>query len=386
MGWRVMNRCHDQTNKLLLVPTTATRAKTHWILDKKKSQGKVLTWTRAGKVMRWIPLPITTRISTFLRRADNRVSDVSPGLSPPPRKRKKLNPNLNVEEVGENHGCKCRLGNVCKHARLEAVDNGELPKGDLRLSEFPSTKKVRGKRDKWRREKLRHNAWAQRRCLGLPMDEPAHTHLDAKGKKKGSKRFSMVHWNPDYVRDYPKKSRSRRPNLIKESEARKYGMFTRWNPVSTKYDGTPKVMAIPNYLGPIHCEELPYERERQVARPSCWERSDPSPTNVMYRSPSSPTPTPSGTVESVGDDDFRTRRDLMSPDIFNGSHDGAKKKEFTGMRAEFTSAEWFESARGKANRRMHSWYGYFGGNMDWHSLMTLLVKVIVKIGSRDKCE
>ena len=182
----------------------------------------------------------------------------------------------------------------------------------------------------------------------------------------------MVHWHPDYVRDYPAKSRSNKAHLIEESEAKAFGMLTRWNTVSTKYDGTPKVMAIPNYLGPIRCQEQPYERERRVVRPSCWERSEPRPTNVTHRSPSPLPPTPSVTINRVGDDDPR------SPDIFNGSHDGAKKKEFTGMRAEFTSAEWFQSKRGKANRRMYSWYGYFGGNMDWHSLMTLLIKVSVR--------
>lgn len=189
----------------------------------------------------------------------------------------------------------------------------------------------------------------------------------------------MVHWHPGYVRDYPKKSCSSKAHLLEESEAKKYGMLTRWNTVSTKYDGEPKVMAIPNYLGPIRCEERPYERDRRVVRPSCWKRSAPSPTNVIHPSPSPLPPTPSVTVEPVGDNNCRTRNNLMSPDIFGGAYDGAKKKEFTGMRAEFTSAAWFNEARGKANRRLYSWYGYFGGNMDWHALMTLLVKVRVRV-------
>ena len=141
MGWRVMNRCHDPTNKLLLVPTTATRAKQHWILDKKQSQSKVLCWTRAGKVMKWVPLPMTTRRTTVLRRADNRVSDVSPGLSPPLRKRQKY--NHEGIRAGENHGCKCRLGDVCVKARLKAREEGELPMGEPRISQLPSTAPVR---------------------------------------------------------------------------------------------------------------------------------------------------------------------------------------------------------------------------------------------------
>ena len=67
--------------------------------------------------------------------------------------------------------------------------------------------------------------------------------------------------------------------------------------------------------------------------------------------------------------------DLFSPDIDNGILDGATAKEFTGMRAEFTSAQWFECSRGRRHRRFHAWYGYFGGNMTWRGLMHLLVKV-----------
>ena len=129
---------------------------------------------------------------------------------------------------------------------------------------------MRGKRDNQRRERLRGLAEAQRRCLGLPKDTPA-IKKDTKGARV---RFSAVHWHPDFVRDYPK-GIGRTPVLLEEAQARKYGMVTRWNQVSIKYDGTPKVLAIPNFLGSIHCRECPYERVRNVIpRPSCWENLD----------------------------------------------------------------------------------------------------------------
>ena len=60
--------------------------------------------------------------------------------------------------------------------------------------------------------------------------------------------YSVVHWHPDYVRAYTKGT-GRVPTLLEPSEADRYGMVTSWNKVSTDYDGTSKVLAIPNYLG-----------------------------------------------------------------------------------------------------------------------------------------
>ena len=54
-----------------------------------------------------------------------------------------------------------------------------------------------------------------------------------------------------------------------------------------------------------------------------------------------------------------THTRLLSTHMHNAQ--GAKSHEHTGMRAEFTSREWFECARGKNNRRLYSWYGYHGG-------------------------
>ena len=70
-----------------------------------------------------------------------------------------------------------------------------------------------------------------------------------------------------------------------------------------------------------------------------------------------------------------SRAEIYSPEISSGVMDGASAEEFTGMRAEFTSANWFDSVQGKANRRLHSWYGYYGGNMNWQGLMHLICKV-----------
>ena len=110
----------------------------------------------------------------------------------------------------------------------------------------------------------------------------------------GGLRYSAVHWHPDYARAHPK-GMGRKAVLLDEEEAAKYGMdirctttytsnyvfltgmITRWNPVSTAYDGTPKVLAIPNYLGSIHCAPKPYERDRnQVSRPTSWKSSGKS--------------------------------------------------------------------------------------------------------------
>lgn len=110
----------------------------------------------------------------------------------------------------------------------------------------------------------------------------------------GGLRYSAVHWHPDYALAHPK-GMGRKAVLLDEAEALKYGMdirctttytsnyvfltgmITRWNPVSSAYDGTPKVLAIPNYLGNIHCAPKPYERDRnQVSRPTSWKSSGKS--------------------------------------------------------------------------------------------------------------
>ena len=110
-----------------------------------------------------------------------------------------------------------------------------------------------------RRAKLRALALAQRRCLGLPSDAPA------------GQRFSAVHWHPEYARAHPK-GMGRKAVLLTRDEALKYNMITRWHKVSVEYDGTPKVLAIPNYLGTINCEGQPYERDRKnVDRPRRWQ-------------------------------------------------------------------------------------------------------------------
>lgn len=138
----------------------------------------------------------------------------------------------------------------------------------------------------------------------MPKDTPAMK----KGTKSGRVRFSVVHWHPDFARDYPK-GIGGKPVLLEESQARKYGMITRWNQVSVKYDGTPKVLAIPNYLGSIYCTERPYERVRNtIPRPTCWESLDGKldifvyftiPRPYPYSVHSLPlTPSPSGSVRN----------------------------------------------------------------------------------------
>jgi len=60
------------------------------------------------------------------------------------------------------------------------------------------------------------------------------------------------------------------------------GMITRWNPVSTAYDGTPKVLAIPNYLGTINCASQPYERGRNnISRPTSWDNNGKCSCNML---------------------------------------------------------------------------------------------------------
>ena len=128
---------------------------------------------------------------------------------------------------------------------------------------------ARGNRDKFRRAKKRQLALAQRRCLGLPEDAPPRL------------RFSAVHWHPDYALAHPK-GMGRSAVLLSKNEATKYGMVTRWNPVSTAYDGTPKVVAIPNYLGTIRCASQPYERGRSnIPRPTSWSNNGKCSCNLL---------------------------------------------------------------------------------------------------------
>ena len=307
-------------------------------------------------------------------------------------------------------------------------------------------------RDLLPRLKKKALARAQRICLGLAPDAPA------------GGRFSAVHWHPDYARAYPKgmgrmpvllepKEAARyvytdrltrsdihihnsqahrhihkltRSDIHTNSQAHteryrqirhayihihthavtqtinqpRYKMITQFNKVTDAYDGTPKVMAIPNYLGIIRgsyvyddirvrgppsgsqslgssrIEKWTMQNNRSFVPPllplvvppitSIAKVSDPP---VDITSPSPPPATSSDVCEPL-------RANVFSPDIQNGALDGAKKCEFTGMRAELTSKYWFDDdPRAKENRRLFSWYGYHGGNMNWRMLMTLIVKV-----------
>ena len=114
-------------------------------------------------------------------------------------------------------------------------------------------------------------AEAQRKCLGLPPDAPAGL------------RFSAVHWHPQYASNHPK-GMGRLPVLLEPKEAAKYGMVTVWNKVSTQYDGTPKVLAIPNYLGVIRgshayddvrLRAAPPGSTLRTARPTTWSLPSP---------------------------------------------------------------------------------------------------------------
>lgn len=135
-GWRIMQSQVSDVVKVLLVPTSATRSKRHWYLDETESiHGQKITWRRAGQVMKWVPLPSTLRESTMRRKVDRQVSFLSPALSPPLRKKSKL-------DKAVNNGCKCSLGSPCKRLRLETAAEGRLPHCQPRLAKFPSTKKV----------------------------------------------------------------------------------------------------------------------------------------------------------------------------------------------------------------------------------------------------
>ena len=130
-----MQRQVSDVVKVLLVPTTAFRSKRHWYLDAGESGGQMIVWRKAGKVMKWVPLPSTLRESTMRRKVQREVSFLSPALSPPLRKKGKL-------DTSGNKGCKCSLGSPCKRLRLESAAAGRLPHCEPRLAKFPSSKKV----------------------------------------------------------------------------------------------------------------------------------------------------------------------------------------------------------------------------------------------------
>ena len=178
--------------------------------------------------------------------------------------------------------------------------------------------KVYGKREKQRRLRKSVYANAQRKCLGLPPDAAAGL------------RFSPVHWHPEYVRNHPK-GLERKPVLLEPSEAAKYGMVTIWNKVSTEYDDTPKVMAIPNYLGVIRGKHAYVDvRARSTSRPTSWSVGEDE---------NDPLPDPLHSFETQKESDARQSQSqsdvvefcvpMISPplDIENGGLDGAGSEE-----------------------------------------------------------
>lgn len=240
----------------------------------------------------------------------------------------------------------------------------------------------------------------------MDMDKPYNKSYKSKAKDYN---YSVLHWNPDYARAYPK-GIGRLPTLLDPLEAKQYGMVNRWNKVTKKYDGTDKVLAIPNYLGVLG------DSRRQPSIPSIWapEADDPlpsacyPPTPSTETSPNSPAtanfrppiigtpavdtstdPPPPPIIDTpsvVTSSDYLPPSNspgshpptIFSPDIANGDLDGAPMEEFSGMRIEFTSKDWFDESCGLRNRRLFSWYGYNGQNMKWRQLMTLLTKVHFK--------
>ena len=260
-GWRIM---FNPSGKLILYPTNAPHSKIHWLISYKESiPDKTITWTRAGKTMKWVLLPSSTRksvLSQLRQRAGRYAKDLGKVVSPRKRKRGK-------EEMTHQNGCRCGLEDgVCKELRENLKH--KFPACDCRLSRLPSTNPVYGTKKRQTRAKVAAQAYAQRRCLGLPPDAPANL------------RFSPIHFHPDYIHNHPE-GLKRKAVLLEESEAMKYGMVTRWNTVTTKYDGTPKVLAIPNYLGEIYCKTHPYKRARTSTVSSIdvrWSPSDPTDT------------------------------------------------------------------------------------------------------------
>ena len=214
-------------------------------------------------------------------------------------------------------------------------------------------------------------AAAQRKCLGL-----------APGAKAG-RHFSAIHWHPNYAKAHPKRM-GRLPTLLDPLEAAKYRMITTWNKVTTTYDGSPKVLAIPNHLGVIQGEYVyddvrsrapPIGRRKRSVRLS-WspelEQRKRKRTEEIHppNDGGSDVPPQPGTIENGGSD-----APPQPSTIENGAYDGAKKAEWTGMRAEFTSKDWFDNKQGKRHRRMYSWYGYGGGRLEWRHFMALLTQV-----------
>ena len=132
-AWRLMQRPHSK--KLIIVPKSAPASRLHWLLDEANSRPhEIVTWHRAGAVMKWVPLPSNVRKTTVQQRADRRVSILTPVLSPKPRKRRR------TKKICVSYGCQCALkGDVCKKLRL----GSDLPSCDPRLAKRPSTNKVR---------------------------------------------------------------------------------------------------------------------------------------------------------------------------------------------------------------------------------------------------
>ena len=129
-GWRL----YQESSRVLLVPTNATRSKTNWLLDTKESKrDSLLVWRQAGKVMEWIPSPGTLRESTLRTRADRQVARLSPAPSPPAPKRGKA-------ALQDNDGCHCVIGSACQRLRMRSVDT--LPAVDPRLKAYPVKTKV----------------------------------------------------------------------------------------------------------------------------------------------------------------------------------------------------------------------------------------------------
>ena len=124
-----------------------------------------------------------------------------------------------------------------------------------------------GQRERRRRKTRLDYADAQRKCLGLPPDAP------------GGLRFSPVHWHPAYACAHPK-GMGRRATLLDPQEAARYGMITVWNKVTEEYDGTPKVLAIPNYLGVIRGKHA-YDDVRARSRPAGKKTTRPTRWNML---------------------------------------------------------------------------------------------------------
>ena len=108
-----------------------------------------------------------------------------------------------------------------------------------------------------------------------------------KSKKKDF-NFSVVHWNPEYVRKYPKWI-GRKPKLLDPLEAKGFGMVTRWNRVTKDYDGSDKVLAIPNNIGVLGDPRR--RRQNAASLPTIWalEENDPLPSVCVLPNPSAET-------------------------------------------------------------------------------------------------